>query len=1075
MIPYEMTNHIYFVNSEYESTKQLYLTLKRLLSERLEELSQRSQDYEQGEQLSRSKRQTTQEPPAAATATRVSRGSSSKLDDMLHKQAVNFKAFLRAIENIELESLTDKWEFEDALQILQNRWNAIDSLHWEIVGESEENEAYETHFTKHERTFISMKKSINSKMWATTHHAKSTPKMDIPVFTATALVRVTSADSTQIVLRALIDQGSQISLITERAAQQLGLKREQFSGVVFGIGEKDSDYGTIRGSNTASPLAQQTQLGWILCGGIQTFQCNVIINNLADIQQFWQIEDIQEQKEMSTEDQLSVEYYTSTTKRLESGHYEVRMPMKEGFSSKLGSSKEIAIAQFRNVEKKFSNHQNLAQQYKEFMSEYEHLGHMVQSTSNIITTECFLPHHSVQRADSTTTKLRVVFNASNRTSSGYSLNDLMHKGPNLQKDLQELLLKWRIYRYAYTADIEKMYRQIYVAKEDQKLQQIIWREQSNKPLKSYQLTTVTYGTKSAPFLAMMSLRQLASDEEQRFPQAAKSLREDFYMDDYVSGSHSIEQGKSQIAEIISCLSSGGFSLRKWSSNDKSILENVNLSQQYSSTSFIFKTENTAKTLGLRWDSIKDEFNFQYTVSEEHTIKLTKRALLSEISRLFDPLGWLAPLTLTLKLLFRNVWQDPKIQWSDEVSADIKNEWKKLTEDLSLINEISIPRWLKSEEGDVIQFHGFCDASLKAYACVIYARIVRRNTATVVLVAAKSRLAPNNKSVSLPRLELCAAELLSKLLSKVTASIGSSAHYNSYAWSDSTVALSWIQGNPDRWKPFVSNRVKKITSILAPKVWFHVPTKENPADAASRDENGILRVGGRLKNANISADMKYPIIIPYSSNLTELLIQQAHELTFHGGSRLTLSILRQNYWIIKGNRATKKQLRNCVTCKKQEPSKQQQIMGHLPDFRSNPAPPFYHTGVDFTGFIRVKSNKGRGVKTTKGYISLFVCMVTKAVHIEVVSDLSSLSFISALRRMAARRGTPKHIYSDNGTNFVGANKILQEDQQQLEQLFNDTFHKEIVEMNIHTMALELSFLAKRWRDMGTVYPKLKAAS
>lgn len=1616
LIPYEVTNHKYFVNSEFERSQDLYLTAKQLIGQCQEESKQQGKrsPYPQPEQQEAAGTSLTQpEAPAiAATPSFQSRGSSSKLDDMLHKQSINFKAFIRAVGNIDIESLTDKWEFEDSLQILQNRWNAIDNLHWEIVGESEENPAYESHFSKHEKTFNSMKKAINSKMWSTSHREKSTPKMDIPVFTgsynqwvsfkdlfneaihkntslsnaqkmqflkgkvkgeaerliqhlpissdnyiicweilnhrydnkrriftshanvflnlpniqqqsfsaikklhdvtleslhaiknlgadistwdpllvhilsqkldsesyseyieslksprelpvlqdfltflenkftsletarrrqdsapksqssyqqdglstsfsnnkknnyyksndynwkqakpvakslhvsatkcplcfdehnlsycekflamskemklktvnnhqlcinclfnhngnncystkrcrkchgnhhtvlhecftqqkpnftsgptkqqsnykkqeenkpqnnsngvhasqrevseillATALVRVTSADSTQLVLRALIDQGSQLSLISERAAQQLGLERRQFNGCVYGIGQQENNCkgmlsitcqsmytsfqfntdvlimtnliknlpnqsfekpcwshlehinladpefnrsrpvdlllgadvyalimlsGMIRGSDTSAPLAQQTQLGWLLCGGVKTFHCNVVLNNIADIHEFWQIEDIQEQSEMSSEDQECLEYYMSTTKRLDSGHYEVRIPLKQQASEKLGSSKEMSLAQFRNLERKFSKQEQLAQQYKQFISEYEQLGHMKLATSSSKLLECFLPHHSVQRADSCTTKLRVVFNASAKTSSGHSLNDLMHKGPNLQKDLQGLLLKWRVYRYAFTADIEKMFRQIYVSPADQKLQQIMWRSHPGQPIRAYQLTTVTYGTKAAPFLAMMTLRQLATDEQHNFPQAAKSLREDFYTDDLVSGTHTIEEGICNIAELNMCLSSGGFVLRKWSANEKRLLEKINSSQQtLPTTSFIFKTENTGKTLGLRWDPTTDEFSFQYTLSAE-TAKLTKRVLLSEISKLFDPLGWLAPLTTKMKLLFQKIWLDTKIQWGDEIPDDIKSEWVKLTEDLAYINRIRIPRWLQSKLDTVIQIHGFCDASTKAYACVVYARIVSAKEVSVVLIAAKTRLIPKSKTVSLPRLELCAAELLSRLISKITSCIHN-IQYEVYAWSDSKVTLSWIQGSPERWKPFVSNRVRKICSIISPDDWRHVSTKENPADSASRglsmsqlsenllwwrgpawlstpnfkpkqdkaeytteeelrlqtatvqqyspqnsiiedllnrlssflkinriiawllrafapkskqlpsyltlqelrkakliiikyvqraefisdienllhkkrltsdskllnlnpflDNNGILRVGGRLKNANISAEMKYPIIIPYSGRLTELLIQQAHELTFHGGARLTLSLLRHNYWIIKGTRATKKQLRNCVTCKKQEPRKLHQIMGDLPDVRSNPAPPFYNTGVDFTGSIRVKSNKGRGIKTSKGYIALFICMVTKAIHIELVSDLSSASFIAALRRMAARRGSPKHIYSDNGTNFVGTNKILQEEQQQLEQIYNDSFYREIAEMSI-----EWHWNCPSWPSAGGIWER-----
>lgn len=144
---------------------------------------------------------------------------------------------------------------------------------------------------------------------------------------------------------------------------------------------------------------------------------------------------------------------------------------------------------------------------------------------------------------------------------------------------------------------------------------------------------------------------------------------------------------------------------------------------------------------------------------------------------------------------------------------------------------------------------------------------------------------------------------------------------------------------------------------------------------------------------------------------------------------------------------KKQLRRCVVCKKQNPSKIQPLMGDLPVSRITPSRPFMHTGVDFTGHILIKTNKGRGVKTTKGYVSVFVCMVTKAVHLELVSDLTTSSFIAAIRRMAARRGTPSHMYSDNGRNFLGASKVLQKEYEALQLIMDDQFMAIIADMNI----------------------------
>ncbi|XP_063389617.1 uncharacterized protein LOC134675340 [Cydia fagiglandana] len=232
-----------------------------------------------------------------------------------------------------------------------------------------------------------------------------------------------------------------------------------------------------------------------------------------------------------------------------------------------------------------------------------------------------------------------------------------------------------------------------------------------------------------------------------------------------------------------------------------------------------------------------------------------------------------------------------------------------------------------------------------------------------------------------------------------------------------------------------------------------------------DENNILRAKGRLNEANIPYEMKFPKIIPKHARLTTLLIEQAHLLTFHGGARLTMAKLKEQYWVMGGMNTVKKQLGKCVRCKKIEGKKQQQIMSALPAARVNEAKPFYHTGVDYTGYVDIKASKGRGIKTLKGYIAIFVCMVTKAVHLELVTELTSSAFLAALRRMAARKGTPRHMYSDNGTNFVGSNNILQEQWQDLRNIFNNSFLSEITEMEI-----EWHFNAPSWPSAGGLWER-----
>lgn len=1110
---------------------------------------------------------------------------------------------------------------------------------------------------------------LNNKPYVANHASAN----DEEVLLATVLLKIKAVDGNYVTFRALLDQGSQITLISENAAQLLGLPRRKFSASVSGVGMSpkqskslvtlecqsiygdynfnteasviprvisdlpntsfakrhwphlqhmelaDPDYnvskpidilldacvysdvimnGLVKGEHNA-PIAQQTKLGWILSGNVKTFSCNVIINNLDEIAKYWEMEEIPNSEiELTKEEQFCEEHYVATTKRLADGRYEVALPMKENYLEKLGCSKAKAIAQFKQLEGKMNKNESYAKSYKQFVAEYQELGHMRAASENS-DIQCFLPHHGVLKQDSTTTKLRVVFNASSKTSSGLSLNDVMECGPNLQQDLQTLLLTWRQYKYVITADIEKMFRQILVRKDHQLLQSIIWRDSPYEPLKEFVLTTVTYGTKAAPYLAIRTLRQLAKDDASTYPLAAAALENSFYMDDLLSGQNTLQATKELQRQLIEILKGAGMNLRKWSANDSELLKD--LSSEQLDKPFDFKCSESRKTLGLQWIPATDSFVFINKIDFSSDCK-TKRQLLSLISKIFDPLGWLSPLTIRAKILFQKTWASER-GWDDEIPHEIKDEWNELQLDLQKVNQFTIPRYLGNTQ--LFELHGYSDASEKAYACVVY--LVARDSKgerTSRIVAAKTKLAPLNKKVSLPRLELSGALLLAQLIKAIKNSL-TSADFNIYAWTDSMVVLGWLHGDVTRWKQFVANRVQQITEIIPASKWNHVRSEENSADYATRgstvtkllnnslwwngpewllnfdgktlencvyeassletkkhsvnvalqepsselineilinnssvtraakivawvsrftaalrhkptenetyltaaelnrayqliikhvqandfeddlksiqktgyvelsskianlnpylDENGILRVGGRLNHSIVSSTAKHPIILSNHSRFTDLIIHQAHITTLHGGPRLTLSYIRENYWILSGMRTVKRQLRQCVKCRRFSSEKHQQIMADLPRARVTPSRPFTHTGVDFTGHVDVKLSRGRGVKTYKGYVAVFVCLATKAVHLELVSDLSTPAFLAAFRRFCARRGTPRHVYSDNGTNFIGAKRALDKEYQEILRTLDTDFFTNINQMNINW-----SYNAPTWASAGGIW-------
>lgn len=291
------------------------------------------------------------------------------------------------------------------------------------------------------------------------------------------------------------------------------------------------------------------------------------------------------------------------------------------------------------------------------MSEYERLGHMVkvQPTEPIVNPShsYYIPHHAVFRDSSATTRLRVVFNASCRTSNGMSLNDHLLIGPKLQTDLATVIMQWRQYRYVYTADIAKMYRQILVDSHNTNYQRILWCSSPREAISEYRLLTVTYGTAAAPYLALRVLKQLTKDEGASFPLALPVLHHQIYVDDCVFGADDKILARQTRDQLITLLNKGGFRLRKWASNCPALLSDIDPSDHGLASDKIIQNNEHIKVLGITWSPNNDIFQFR--VSPSPHPQPTKRTILSTIAKCYDPLGWVAPVVVIAKILMQRLW------------------------------------------------------------------------------------------------------------------------------------------------------------------------------------------------------------------------------------------------------------------------------------------------------------------------------------------------------------------------------------------------------------------------------------
>lgn len=212
-------------------------------------------------------------------------------------------------------------------------------------------------------------------------------------------------------------------------------------------------------------------------------------------------------------------------------------------------------------------------------------------------------------------KERVVYNASAKGSNGYSLNDNLLVGPVLQPDLRTLLIQWRTHKICLVGDITKMYRQIKITPEHADMQRIVWRDDPKHAIESYKLLTVTFGTSSAPYLAVKTLNQLALDEQHKYPVAAEVVRNSFYMDDLMSGAETIEQARIIYIEVKNLLALGGFETQKCSSNSDELLKEIQTQIKTDTNKFEIKIDKVLKILGLTWDRNDDMFKFTVNLPE----------------------------------------------------------------------------------------------------------------------------------------------------------------------------------------------------------------------------------------------------------------------------------------------------------------------------------------------------------------------------------------------------------------------------------------------------------------------------
>ncbi|XP_058836070.1 uncharacterized protein LOC131692798 [Topomyia yanbarensis] len=432
------------------------------------------------------------------------------------------------------------------------------------------------------------------------------------------------------------------------------------------------------------PILQGTVFGWVASGKVGSSRpdstlklAHVTSTQSLDEQlsRFWEIESCWTTSTQSLEETACENHFAASVFRDQTGRFVVTLPKRAEILNQLGNSKEIATRRFRALERRFDANPHLKEAYTVFIDEYHQLNHMrvISDSEASAPIAYYLPHHGVEKAKSTTTKLRVVFDASCRTDTGISLNQALMVGPVIQDDLLSIILRFRMHRYVIIADIEKMFRQIRVHPSDYPLQRILWRCSSSQPLRTFELTTVTYGTASAPYLATKCLQRLSEDGSNDFPLASLVLGKDFYMDDMLTGVDNEAEGSELCRQLLQLLQSAGLSLRKWSSNSSTILSEIPPELRDERSTLALDSPITQiKTLGLHWQPSDDVFRYSVPKwSQEGPI--SRRIVLSDTARLYDPLGLIGPVVVIAKLFVQTLWRTSN-NWDDPLDEAQQQHW-----------------------------------------------------------------------------------------------------------------------------------------------------------------------------------------------------------------------------------------------------------------------------------------------------------------------------------------------------------------------------------------------------------------
>ena len=462
---------------------------------------------------------------------------------------------------------------------------------------------------------------------------------------------------------------------------------------------------------------------------------------------------------LSKEDLHAISIMEQSVK-LKGGHYGIALPWRNA-PPNLPNNRPLAEHRLKLLTRRLLKNEVLLSKYSTFMDDLVKNGHPRKvpkdQLDHPVGAVWYLPHHPVLNPNKPD-KVRVIFDCAAKYQ-GTSLNDQLLQGPDLTNNLVGVLTRFRQEPVALMADIESMFHQVHVSPNDCDALRFLWWPNSdlNSEPEEYQMMVHLFGATSSPSCANFGLRRTAEDNQQEFSEeAVNTIKHNFYVDNCLKSVPSENKAIGLANELCQLLSKGGFRLTKWISNSRQVIDSIPMSERAGSVKGLLLDQlPIERALGVRWDVETDTFGFKISVKDKPA---TRRGILSVVTSVYDPLGFVAPFILPAKGLLQDLCRK-NLGWDDPISDDDLTRWRNWLVELPMLEKLKVNRCFKPinfEEVASSQLHHFADASQRAYGAVTYLHLTdTKGDIHCSFITGKSRLAPL-KQLTIPRLELSAA-------------------------------------------------------------------------------------------------------------------------------------------------------------------------------------------------------------------------------------------------------------------------------------------------------------------------------